>query len=223
MCGRYALNATSQQLMDHFELVKSVDFSARFNIGPTSVVPVIRQSPEGERVAGLLKWGLVPNWSQDPSNGAKMNNARAETVADKPSFGGAFRRRRCLIPATGFYEWKTVGKIKQPYFIRYKSGELMAMAGLWESWRNPSGEILRTFCVITTRPNNIMEPIHDRMPVLIPPGNFGAWLDPAIPGEDLAELLEPMSAQGMEAWPVSKAVSKATEDHEDLIAPVKEE
>lgn len=220
MCGRYALNATSQQLMDHFQLVKSIDFPARFNIAPTSMVPVIRQSPEGERVAGLLKWGLVPNWSQDSTMGAKLNNARAETVAEKPSFRDAFMRRRCLVPATGFYEWKTDGKAKQPYFIHYKSGELMAMAGLWESWRAPSGEILRTFCVITTRPNSVMEPIHDRMPVLIHPGNFAAWLDPEIPGVELSALLEPMSSQGLEAWAVSKAVSRASEDHERLISPI---
>lgn len=222
MCGRYALNSTAQELMDHFQLVQSIDFPARFNIPPTMEVPVIRQSPEGERVAGLLKWGLVPNWSKDPTIGVKLNNARGESVADKPSFRDAFQRRRCLVPASGFYEWKAIGKDKQPHFIHYRSGDLLAMAGLWESWRDPVGQIMRTFCVITTGPNAVMRPIHDRMPVLIQPKDWAAWLDPRTASEDVAGLLSPAPDDVLEAWPVSKAVSRAANEGPQLMEPMTE-
>lgn len=219
MCGRYALNTTAQELTDHFQLVQSIDFPARYNIAPTTEVPVIRQSPSGDRVAGLLKWGLVPNWAKDPSIGAKLNNARGESVAEKPSFPDAFTRRRCLVPATGFYEWRSNGKDKQPFFIHDKGGELLAMAGLWESWRDPSGPIMRTFCVITTGPNAIMAPIHDRMPVLVQPKDWAAWLDPAVPGSAVADLIAPALDGALEARPVSKAVNRAANEGPELMEP----
>lgn len=222
MCGRYALNTTAQELLDHFQLVQSIDFPARFNIAPTLEVPVIRQSPQGDRVAGLLKWGLVPNWSKDPAIGAKLNNARGESIAQKPSFKDAFQHRRCLVPASGFYEWKAVGKDKQPHFIHYRTAELLAMAGLWESWRAPSGQIVRTFCVITTGPNVVMSPIHDRMPVLIQPQDWEAWLDPKVAGGDVAGLVVPAPDDLLVAWPVSKAVSWAANEGPELLEPMTE-
>lgn len=139
---------------------------------------------------------------------------------EKPSFRDAFRRRRCLIPATGYYEWKTEGKNKQPYFIHAKSGELLAMGGLWESWRSPDGEILRTFCVITTGPNAIMEPIHDRMPVLLRKEDISRWLDPAISGSDLLGLVVPFAPEELEAWQVSKSVSRAENEGPALIEKI---
>lgn len=221
MCGRYALNASAQELMGHFHLVRCADFPVRFNVAPSASMPVIRQSPDGERVADLLRWGLVPHWAKDPAIGAKLNNTRAESVADKPSFRAAYQRRRCLIPINGFYEWQEVPgeKRKQPWYIHFKSYEPMAMGGLWESWRNPAGELVRTYCVITTSPNAVMVPIHDRMPVFVGPDQWQAWLDPAVPGDQVAELLAPYPAEAMEAWPVSKRVSNARDEGEGLIVP----
>ncbi len=165
MCGRFALAAPKAELITLFGLDDCVDFPVRYNIPPGTEIPVIRQSPEGKRVLHLLRWGLVPHWAKEPSIGAKLNNARGESVAEKPSFRDAFKRRRCLIPADGFYEWKAEGKTKQPYYISLKSGKPMAMAGLWESWKAPDGNILRTVCVVTTAANTVMKAIHDRMPV----------------------------------------------------------
>ena len=167
MCGRFALKSPPAELVTRFGLDECADYSPRYNIPPGTDIPVIRQSPEGRRVLYLLRWGLVPHWAKDPSIGVKLNNARGESVAEKPSFKQAFMRRRCLIPADGFYEWKTEGKTKQPYYFSLKSGEPMAMAGLWESWKAPDGSVLRTTCVITTRANALMEPIHERMPVIV--------------------------------------------------------
>ena len=168
MCGRFALKAPPSKLIERFDLDACADFNPRYNIPPGTDIPVIRQSPEGKRVLHLLRWGLIPHWAKNPSIGAKLNNARGETVAEKPSFREPFKRRRCLIPADGFYEWKTEGKTKQPYYISLKAGEPMAMAGLWESWKAPDGNILRTVCIVTTRANTVMEPIHDRMPLVLP-------------------------------------------------------
>lgn len=219
MCGRFVMAALPSELITHFGLDACADFAPRYNIAPTALVPVIRQSPQGERVADLLKWGLVPHWSKDPSLGNKLNNARAETVAEKPSFRSAYKQRRCLIPANGYYEWQEVpGERKQPWYIHFKNAELMAMGGLWESWTSPEGEILRTFCVITTEPNDLMRPIHDRMPVLIGRDNWAAWLDPKT--TEVSAMLAPYPAEVMEAWPVSRRVSSAREDGAGLIEAV---
>lgn len=220
MCGRYALYGPSSRYQEYFDTQAWPDFPDRYNVAPTAVVPIIRQSPEGQRVVTPIRWGLIPRWAADPSIGAKLNNARGESVADKPSFRDAFKRRRCLIPASGFYEWKAIERGKQPYFIRYKSGNPMAMAGLWESWRDPEGQIVRTFCVITTGPNELMNEIHDRMPVLIQPKDFARWLSPELEGSTLTSLVVPIDAEGMEAWPVSKAVSRAGNDGPELIESI---
>lgn len=218
MCGRFALKAPPAKLATYFGLDEVADFAPRYNIPPGTDIPVIRQSPEHKRVLHLLRWGLVPNWSKDPSIGAKLNNARGETVAEKPSFRDAFKRRRCLIPADGFYEWKTEGKLKQPYYISLKSGEPMAMGGLWESWKTPGGEILRTCCIITTGPNAVMAPIHDRMPVILAPDQWQTWLD--APADAIQSLVRPYDAEAMQAWPVDRRVSRTAEDDAGMIAPL---
>lgn len=218
MCGRFVLKAPPAELASYFDLNECADFGPRYNIPPGTDIPVIRQSPEGQRVLHLLRWGLVPHWAKDPGIGAKLNNARGETVAEKPSFRDAFKRRRCLVPASGFYEWKTEGKLKQPYFISLKSGEPMAMGGLWESWKAPDGSVLRTVCVITTGPNAVMEPIHDRMPVIIPRENWQAWL--SAPADEISQLIHPYQAGEMQAWPVSRRVSKTQDDDPGLIEPI---
>lgn len=218
MCGRFALKAPRSELVTRFSLDECADLSPRFNIPPGTDIATIRRSPEGRRVLHLLRWGLVPNWAKDPGIGNRLNNARSETVTDKPAFREAFRRRRCLIPADGFYEWQTQGKLKQPHYISLSSGEPMAMAGLWESWRSPSGEILRTCCVLTTGPNATMRPIHDRMPVIVAPADWERWL--SAPADAVVSLLQPYDADALQAWPVDRRVSKAGVDDADLIVPM---
>jgi putative SOS response-associated peptidase YedK len=218
MCGRYALQGHPEKLAKHFKTANWPTFPDRFNIAPTSEVPIIRLSPEGKRVVHLLKWGLVPHWSKDSAIGIKLTNARAESVADKPSFQGAYKRRRCLIPATGYYEWQTVpSERKQPWFIHFKSGEPLAMGGIWESWTSTEGEILRTFSIITTQANEVMAPIHDRMPLIISPEQWSRWLSPDV--VEVAQLLEPYRSDAMEAWPVTRKVSNAREEGAELIIP----
>ncbi len=218
MCGRFALKSPPAKLVERFGLDECADFTPRYNIPPGTDIPVIRQSPEGKRVLHLLRWGLVPHWAKDSSIGNKLSNARGESVAEKPSFRDAFRRRRCLIPADGFYEWKTEDKVKQPYFISLKSGEPLAMGGLWESWRRPDGEILRTACIITTGPNDVMEPIHDRMPVILRTEDWQAWLEE--PVEAIQPLVRPYESDAMQAWPVGRRVSRTVDDDAGLIEPI---
>ena len=219
MCGRYVCSFSIEGLIEQFELDAATSFLPHYNIAPSAVVPIVRQSPQGRRVADLLRWGLIPNWSKDPSIGARLNNARAESLTEKPSFRNAYRQRRCLIPANGFYEWQEKpGEKKQPWYIRLKGDMPMAMGGLWESWIDPAGEIVRTFCVVTTNANEVMQPIHERMPVIIPKENWATWLDPK--RYDVEAMLAPCDASAMEAWPVSRRVSRAIEEGEELILPV---
>lgn len=217
MCGRYALKTPASELAARFGLDEIVDIAQRYNISPGTEIPTIRHSPEGKWVMHLLRWGLVPHGAKDPSIGAKLINARGETLAEKPSFRDAFKRRRCLVPADGFYEWKTEGRQKQPYYFSLKSGEPFALGGLWESWRGPSGDVLRTCCLITTGPNETMLPIHDRMPVIVSPDDYSAWLT----GEanDALDLVRPYAPEEMQAWAVSKLVSRSREEGADLILP----
>ena len=219
MCGRYVLFTCSEELISYFGLDSSTGYGPHYNIAPSASVPVIRQSPQGQRVADLLRWGLIPNWSKDPMVGARLNNARAESITEKPSFRSAYRQRRCLIPANGFYEWQEVpGEKKQPWYIHLKGDMPMAMGGLWESWIDPAGEIVRTFCVVTTSSNDVMQPIHERMPVIIAEENWATWLNPK--NYDVGAMLAPYDAAAMEAWPVSRRVSRASEEGEELILPL---
>lgn len=215
MCGRYALNATAGELIEHFKLLACPEFGLRFNIAPTSIIPIIRNKPDAGRVGQLVKWGLIPSWAKDASIGAKLNNARGETVAEKPSFKTSFARHRCLIPASGFYEWHTVAGKKQPYFIYPTDpGGMFAFAGLLAAWKAPDGNTIVSTCIITTGPNEIMAPIHDRMPVILEPGQFDAWLDPANPGP--VDMLRPCDAALMEAYPVNPLRSDGPECLEPL-------
>ena len=220
MCGRYALYGPHSRYRDDFGVDDWPDFPDHYNIAPSLSVPVIRQAPDGRLSADLLRWGLVPHWAKDAAIGNKLNNARSETVADKPSFRAAYRQRRCLVPASGFYEWQAVaGERKQPWFIRRRDDRPMAMAGLWESWRAPDGQLLRSFCIITTSANGVMAPIHERMPVLIGAADRAGWLDPATAGAELTPLLRPAADAEIEAWPVSRAVSSAGRNGPDLVLP----
>lgn len=217
MCGRFALAFSPADLIAPFALDEWADFDPRWNIAPGADIPVVRRSPEGRRVLHLLRWGLVPHWSKDAAIGAKLNNARGETVAEKPSFRDAFQRRRCLIPASGFFEWRAGGGVRQPYYISDASGEPLALGGLWESWRAPDGSILRTVCIVTTGPNGVMAPIHDRMPVIVAPADRQAWLE--APADEAAHLVAPAPDEGLRAWPVNRRVNRAIDDDPGLIEP----
>jgi putative SOS response-associated peptidase YedK len=225
MCGRYVVAYDPETLVSGFSITRVQPFPKRWNVAPQSLVPVVRETKEGERVAELMRWGLLPHWARDTTLATKLNNARAEGVADKPSFRQAFRRRRCLLPASGFYEWQAMASGKQPWFISPTDEPLFAMAGLFEAWR-PAGstaddEWLLTCCVITTTPNALMQPIHDRMPVMLARADWAAWLDrgqqdPAA----LAPLLRPAPAASMQAWPVSRAVNRGSAEGADLLLPL---
>ena len=225
MCGRYALHGPQSRLREHFDLRECAEWSARWNIAPQSEVLVVRQRPGVGRVGQLVRWGLVPRWAKDAAIGLKLNNARGETVAEKPSFRSSFEHHRCLIPASGFYEWQAVAESgrtrKQPWYIRPRAdGDYFAMAGLLAAWKGPDGNDLVTTCVITTSPNQVMAPIHDRMPVMLAPAQFDAWLDPAWRDvEALKAWLLPASADTMVAHAVSSRVSNARNEGEDLIEP----
>jgi len=223
MCGRFVLVADPTVIQQAFNLTSVVDFSPRYNIAPSQTAPVI--SNEAPQTLSMYRWGLIPSWSKEESIGNKLINARAESVAEKPSFRSAFKRRRCLIPASGFYEWQKSehgGKtLKTPLYIHLKDQELFAMAGLWEVWHNPKGDIYHTFTILTTEANDFMEPIHNRMPVILHPSDYALWLQPDdLPPDVLQPLLKPFEADRMTAHEVSKAVNKPTIDMPELIQPV---
>ncbi len=221
MCGRYVIAYDPQTLVAGFSLTRVVPFLRRWNVTPQSAVPVVYQTKEGERIAELMRWGLVPHWAKEASIGHKLNNARAEGVADKPSFRQALRRRRCILPASGYFEWQATADGKQPWYISAINGAPLAMAGLFEAWRpDDSAEWLLTCCVITTTPNALMAPIHDRMPVLLAAADWAAWLDRGVQEPSaVVPLLRPCPPDWLQAWPVSRAVSKGTAEGAALIEP----
>jgi len=203
MCGRYALHASPEVVALMFGLSEVPAYQPRFNIAPTADVLII-----GRNEAAMVRWGLVPRWAKDPAIGARMNNARAETVAEKPSFRDAYRKRRCLIPASGFYEWKPESGGKQPYYIYPAKGELFAFAGLWEQWHE-----LRTCAVITTEANAKMSAIHERMPVIVPRSEYANWLAGA------GDLLHPCPDSAIDICRVSRAVNNARNEGPALVEP----
>ena len=220
MCGRYILTITGEVLAGAFGVERVPELPPRYNIAPTQDAPVVRRG-DGRRRMDLLRWGLVPPWAKDPSIGQRLINARAGTAAAKPSFRNALRRRRCLVPADGFYEWQRTAAGKQPWLIRMAGGRPFAMAGLWEVWRPRDGEPLETFTILTTEPNEVVAPLHGRMPVILPPGSWDLWLDPSVTDPDrLAPLLVPHPAVGMTAHPVIRAVGSPAFDEPACIEPV---
>ena len=224
MCGRYSLVA------DISELALTSDFEGdgethppRFNIAPTQeVLAVTRDSGDSRNAARAMRWGLIPFWAKDPSIGNRMINARAETVDTSPAFRRAFERRRCLVVADGFYEWLKVGKERVPMRVSLSSGEPFAFAGLWETWRSPDGQPVASCTIITTTPNAVMEPVHNRMPVILPRDVEGAWLDStgARSAAELKELLIPYVGPGLEVYEVSKLVNSPRNDTPEVLARV---
>jgi putative SOS response-associated peptidase YedK len=223
MCGRFARRSTREVLADWFgvDLEDLPAFSASYNVAPQSVQPIVRLGPEtGAREFALLRWGLVPFWAKDAKIGYSTINARAEEVANKPAFRDALRKRRCLIPADAFYEWsKRDAKTRQPFAFALKSGEPFAFAGLWESWRPKDGDALETFTILTTDANEIVEPAHNRMPVILEPKDYSRWLEPAAQERLPVDLLRPFPAEQMASWPVSERVGNVRYNDPELLAP----
>ena len=225
MCGRFALMTSTEQLAMQFDVpetaVNALPPSVpRYNIAPTQPVAAIRLAENGQREFTFFRWGLVPSWAKDLNIGSRMINARSETVAEKPSFRTAFKRRRCLIPADGFYEWQKQGSGKQPMFIRPVAERPFALAGLWEVWRDPDGSVLQTCTILTTTPNELMAPIHNRMPVIVEPEDFDLWLNPEPNPEQGLHLLRPYPTEKMTAYPVSTTVNNPRNDVPDCIQPL---
>lgn len=218
MCGRFALIVDASVLADVFDVDPPRDLKPRFNIAPTQSVPIVRQDTHGDRECSMLRWGLIPSWSNDEKIGARMINARAETAAEKPSFRSAIKSRRCLVPASGFYEWVKGPDGKQPHFIHFDDGRPFAFAGLWERWAKGSAGPLETFTILTTSPNELISDLHDRMPVILSREAYAEWLEPApLPPERLQSLTAPHPADNMEAYPVSTHVNRPANDDPECI------
>lgn len=223
MCGRYTLTASPEALRNLFRYAERPNFPPRYNIAPTQPVAVVRFL-NGQRQFVLMRWGLLPSWVKDPKAFSLIVNARGENVMDKPAFRAAMKRRRCLIPADGFYEWKAGGSRKQPYYIRARSGEPLALAGLWETWTGPNGEELDTVAIVTTGANRTLSPLHDRMPVIVPPEAFDLWLDTDnVDVTTAVALITPASESLLAVWPVSTDVNRVANDNASLIQQVTEQ
>ncbi len=213
MCGRFSFAAMDEMIKERFGVrVRTAIYKARYNCSPTQDLAVI--SNENPCELEFFRWGLIPCWSKEPAIGNRMINARSETVTEKPSFSNAFRKRRCLVPADSFYEWKKNGK-KVPYRILMKDESLFAMAGLWDQWVTPEGDILRTFTILTTVPNSLLAGIHDRMPVILSPEDEKRWLAP-LPEGDLLLMLQPFPEERMKAYPIPDLVNSARNEGKEL-------
>lgn len=224
MCGRFTLTASPDRLAETFSNITSTpEISPRYNIAPTQTVAVVANNDQTR--LDFFQWGLIPFWAKDPAIGQRMINARAETLAEKSAFKNAYKRRRCLILADGFYEWRQTGArgqrpAKTPYYIRLKSGQPFAFAGLWESWQSPQADTVLSCTIITTTPNDLLAELHNRMPVILPAEAYEQWLDPdEQPPQRLDGLLRPYPADLMVAYPVSTLVNNPKNDSPECILP----
>jgi putative SOS response-associated peptidase YedK len=223
MCGRFTLQISPEMLAQIFGLIETPSYPARYNIAPSQKVAVIRQTAGGQNRLDFLRWGLIPSWAEDASIGYKLINGRSETVHEKHSFRHAIRYRRCLIPASGLYEWLGEGNAKKPQYIRMKDDSPMIFAGLWENWKSPGKEVVETCTILTTAANSLIAPFHDRMPVILHPQEFNLWLDREVNyPEDLKPLYRPYPPELMETYPVSPLVNSPKFDSHDLIHPFQE-
>ena len=222
MCGRYVLKRQDlEALLQQLGVKDPREFVSRYNIAPSTIIPSVRFSPTtGQREATGLQWGLVPRWSKDSRDGARLANARSEGIGDKPAFRDAVRKRRCVVPASGFYEWQTIGRLKQPWYFELTDGSPFVFASIWESWRSADGVALETCALITTSPNDVVRPLHDRMPVILRGRAVDAWLDPAVSDPDLLQpLLASLPSADLKATPVSPRVNSVRNEGPDCIAP----
>jgi len=219
MCGRFTLHFPIELLAEIFNLSDFPSLVPRYNIAPTQTAAVVRSSEKACRL-DLLRWGLVPSWAKDISVGSRMINARSESLSDKPAFRNAVKSRRCIVPASGFYEWKPEGSHKIPYYIRLSDGAPMGLAGIWEAWKTPEGSFLETFTILTTSANPLIASIHDRMPVILHPGSYGLWLDKDVKNpEQLQSLYPPYPADLLTLYPVSTLVNSPRNDDPACIEP----
>lgn len=222
MCGRYVLKQKDlHAVLKKLGLDAPRDFDSRYNIAPSTRIPAVRTSGSAnQREAAALQWGLVPHWAKDAKSGAALANARAEGIAAKPAFRDAFRQRRCVVPASGFYEWQTIGRLKQPWYFQLRDEEPFVFAGLWESWHSADGVELQTCSLITTTPNDVIRPLHDRMPVILRGSVIDRWLDPTVrePAQ-LEPLLVPVAAETIQATSVSPRVSNVRNEGPECLEP----
>lgn len=223
MCGRYRLSRRKQIIAEHFDAISDGDdWTPRYNIAPTQPVAVVRQHPsEPTRHLSQMRWGLIPSWSKDASGAARMINARSESASALPAFQDAFRQRRCLIPADGFYEWQGYGRSKQPYCFEVDGGALFAFAGLWDRWKAASGQWIRSCTILTTSPNAVTSMVHDRMPVILKPTEYDLWLDAGVTDPAMvADLLKPFDANAMRCYPISNRVNSVVNDDAECAEPI---
>ena len=219
MCGRFVRQSSDEEFASLFSATMPTEsnLTASYNITPSQAVLVARLNQQQQRELAALRWGLVPGWSKGPDNRYSMINARAETVASKPAYRNAFKRRRCLFAVDGFYEWKRQDNAKQPYYIHMAGDEPFAMAGLWEYWQGADGSVIESCAVITTTPNELMADIHDRMPVILAPDDYATWLDH---NQTPDQLLKPYPAELMDAYPISTAVNSPKNNYAELLTPL---
>jgi putative SOS response-associated peptidase YedK len=217
MCGRLTQSSKSADYARLFDAVTRLDARPSYNLAPSQPITICRMN--GERSLLQVRWGLIPHWAKEAKTGYSMINARAETMADKPAYRAAFKKRRCLIPTDGFYEWHAGGSRKQPYFIHRSDRRPFALGGIWEHWEK-EGEIIESCAIIVTTANQVLAPIHDRMPVIIDPEDFERWLDPEQDGKALTGLLAPHDEEGYEAYPIGTAVNKPANNDPSLIERV---
>ena len=210
MCGRFQLRQ-DQDWMSEFGVAEPPDIEPRYNIAPTQDIVAIRREGSGVRRAGLLRWGLVPYFAEDPAVGNRLINARSESVARKPAFREPFHKRRCLVPADGFYEWRRVGRARDPYLMKMRNGRTFAFAGVWDRWGSGAARV-ESCAILTTAANELVAKVHDRMPVVLDRASYDLWLDPEAREEDLQRVLRPFPAADMVAYPVSSRVNSTAVD-----------
>jgi putative SOS response-associated peptidase YedK len=228
MCGRYRLSKTERYLLEKFGVRSREDFEwkPRYNIAPTQEVPVIRQDRKSpERTISPMRWGLIPYWAKDAAIGNKMINARSESITEKASFKEAIERRRCLVPADAFYEWKKVSNgtriVRQPFLINMNDDEAFAFAGVWDRWKSPEGKVVESFSILTTDANAVTRDVHDRMPVIVPPEQYDLWLDPGFRNaEEIKSMLKPYDDAQMQKVPVSTRVNSPDNDDAECSVPI---
>jgi putative SOS response-associated peptidase YedK len=219
MCGRFAQRSDPKRLAKEFKVAEVPNVEARYNLAPTQDILAVRESPDGREMT-FLKWELIPSWSKDTSIGSRLINARSETAEEKPSFRQAFKQRRCIIPADGFYEWQRTNGKKQPFFFRMRDESPFGFAGLWERWQGMGGEAINSCTILTTEANEILRPVHDRMPVILHSDDNELWLDEDVRKRDLLkELLRPYTAEKMVSYPVSRLINSPLNQGAELVIP----
>ncbi len=226
MCGRYNILTSAQAIVDYFEVAEVLfdpdQWTPRCNVAPSQQVPVVRSRSASVRELALLRWGLLPHWAKEEKTRYRTINARAESVASKPAYRSAFRVRRCLVPATGFFEWQQTAAGKQPWNFRLKNKQPFAFAGLWEHWEGTEGKVIESFTIIVTDANELVRPVHDRMPAILSPGEYAAWLDPThADTAALLAMLDPYPAEPMEGYPVSRRVNNPANDDAACVSPAR--